>query len=222
MPARGAIPAWSGSGGPQSSSDTVLKQKSSAEMASHTSWNSELQSGRGGGTEPSQGSRTAGTQHHPLSTGRHQDATSSSSLLHTQPRFHPGPFAKQAEYPSFPAARFAKVFLFSERMDALFSAQLLHMGFLLHLASCTDFPLTDFCPRYCRSPWRRSIPRKLQASLICIINLSAASGLGGRRGTEQTCHYLCSFCTFFSVSLSLFPLTSFAPIYEKSANKKLH
>lgn len=90
MPARGAIPDWSGSGGPQSSSDTVLKQKSSAEMASHTSWNSELQSGRGGGTEPSQGSRTAGTQHHPLSTGRHQDATSSSSLLHTQPRFHPG------------------------------------------------------------------------------------------------------------------------------------
>lgn len=161
----------------------------------------------------------------PASPSEHRQA--SGRHLQQLPPAHPaqispGPFAKQAEYPSFPAARFAKVFLFSERMDALFSAQLLHMGFLLHLASCTDFPLTDFCPRYYRSPWRRSIPRKLQASLICIINLSAASGLGGRRGTEQTCHYLCSFCTFFSVSLSLFPLTSFAPIYEKSANKKLH
>lgn len=135
------------------------------------------------------------------------------------PRFPPAHFAHishafcftdPAEHPSFPTARFAKVFLFSARMDGLFWVQLLHLGFLLLVAFSRDFFPADFCLLFCSEAPGEGASQEGCRHLVSIIALSAMSGLGGRRGTEQTCHYLCSFCTFFSVSL-FFPFPALLP-----------
>ena len=98
------------------------------------------------------------------------------------------------------------------------------MGFLVVVISLTDFPLADFCPLFCREAPGERASQEGYKHLSRLHNQALCHGVGWEAGGE--CNRLAIISALFAPSFQslsfFFPLTSFAPVYEKSANKKLH